>query len=331
VLEALRSPYPLQPVPLHVSASIGISFYPVDGSDVDTLLKNADTAMYRAKDQGRDEYVFYSSEMNARMAEHLAMENDLRTALDRGAFAVHYQPQYDVATGKLIGVESLLRWRQANGELVPPDTFIPLLEDTGLINRIGAWVLDRACGQLAQWRARGLRDVRISVNVSGHQLRDPALPEQVAEVLARHRLPADLLELEITESMLVRQGPSVGGIIEQLVDLGVRLAVDDFGTGYSSLSFLHRLSIDTLKIDRAFVRMLPAHEASAAIARAIVGLGNSMRLTLVAEGVETWEQREFLRGIGCHIMQGYLFSPPVPAEDLVLGDQFQATPVQTLV
>jgi diguanylate cyclase (GGDEF)-like protein len=318
VLAAFRKPFLVQQLPLHVSASIGICFYPVDGRDVDTLLKNADTAMYRAKDLGRNAYVFYSSEMNARMAERFAMENDLRHALDRGEFELHYQSQYNVETGQVVAAEALLRWRRAGGEFVPPDAFIPLLEETGLINRVGAWVLDTACEQLAQWRAQGMHSLRMSVNVSSHQLSDPVLPSLVTVALTRHGLPASLLELEITESMLVRQGPVVENIIRQIVEFGVRLAVDDFGTGYSSLSYLHRLSIDTLKIDRAFVQLLPAHENSAAIARAIVGLGKSLHLTLVAEGVETIEQRDFLREIGCDLMQGFLFSRPVPAENFVL-------------
>ncbi len=315
VLDGLRKAFVIDGIPLHMTGSIGICLYPHNGHDADTLLKNADTAMYRAKDIGRNNFVFYSADMNAQMAARLTMENELREALERGEFFLHYQPQYDVVSGQVIAVEALLRWHRAGGVLVPPGEFIGLLEEIGLINRVGAWVLDMACEQLAEWRGRGVHGIRMSVNVSSYQLGDPELPRQVAVALAKRQLSASLLELEITESMLVRQGPVVEQIIQQLVDLGVRLAVDDFGTGYSSLSYLHRLSIDTLKIDRAFVADLPDSENSAAIARAIIGLGKSLHLTLVAEGVETVEQRNFLSALDCNIMQGYLLSHAVSAAE----------------
>lgn len=315
VLEGLRQPFMIDAMPLHLSGSVGISLYPADGRDADTLLKNADIAMYRAKDLGRDSYLFYSSDMNVRAAERLVMENELRYALGRGEFFLHYQALYDAATARVVGVEALLRWRRADGEVVPPDSFIPLLEETGLIGSVGNWVLDAACAQLAEWQARGARGLRMSVNVSSHQLRDAALPQFVASALTSRNLAPDSLELEITESMLVRQDAVVENNIQQLVGLGVRLAVDDFGTGYSSLSYLHRLSIDTLKVDRSFVTNLPDDENCVAIARAIVGLGKSLHLQLVAEGVETPEQRTFLRDLGCDVMQGFLFSRPLPAAE----------------
>jgi diguanylate cyclase (GGDEF)-like protein len=311
LLEALHDPFLIDGARLHVSASIGISFYPNNGRDADTLLKNADTAMYRAKDLGRNTLVFYSSDMNASAGERLTMENELREAIRRNEYILHYQPQYDVLSGRVVGSEALLRWQRGNGQYVMPDEFIPLLEETGLINPVGVWVLDAACAQLAEWQAQGAAGLRMSVNVSSHQLRDAILPRQVAAALTRYSLAPHLLELEITESMLVRQDLVVERNIQQLVELGVRLAVDDFGTGYSSLSYLHRLSIDTLKIDRAFVRNLPSDENSGAIARAIVGLGRSLHLALIAEGIETAAQRDFLSALGCHIMQGYLFSRPV--------------------
>lgn len=315
VLDGLHLPFMIEGTPLYVTASIGISFFPNDGRDVDSLLKNADVAMYRAKDLGRNNYVYYAAEMNARAGERLAMENELRSALDRGEFLLHYQPQYDVTSGQVVGAEALLRWRRPDGELVPLDSFVPLLEETGLINLVGVWVLDTACVQLADWHARGAPHLRMAVNVSSHQLRDGAFPQQVTIALAQRNLSARFLELEITESMLVRQDAVVERNIEQLVGLGARLAVDDFGTGYSSLSYLHQLSIDTLKIDRAFVTNIPREENCVAIARAIVGLGKSLHLTLIAEGVEMPAQREFLHQLGCDTMQGFLFSPPVTASE----------------
>lgn len=315
ILEEMRRPFSVQGMPLHMTASMGVSLYPTDGRDAETLLKNADIAMYRAKDLGRNNHVFYSSEMNARATERLAMENRLRGALGRGEFLLHYQPQYDARNGQVLGAEALLRWRNEQGELVPPAVFIPLLEETGLINDVGAWVIDRACEQLAHWHAAGWERLRLAINISSRQVSDAALPEQVASALARWRLSPTRLELEITESLLVRQDATTEKVLQRLVDLGVLLAVDDFGTGYSSLSYLHRLSIDTLKIDRAFVANIPGNEDSVAIARAIIGLGQSLHLNLVAEGVETPEQHIFLRALGCHMVQGYLFSRPLPAEE----------------
>lgn len=317
ILEAMREPFSVQGTPLHVTVSIGVSLYPADGKDAETLLTNADIAMYRAKDLGRNGHVFYSSEMNARAVERLALENRLRGALERGEFLLYFQPQYDARNGQVLGAEALLRWRNEQGELLPPAVFIPLLEETGLINRVGAWVIDHACEQLAHWHERGWDELRLAINISSRQVSDAALPEQVASALARWKLAPTRLELEITESLLVRQDATTEKVMQRLVDLGVLLAVDDFGTGYSSLSYLHRLSIDTLKIDRAFVTDIPANEDGVAIARAIIGLGQSLHLNLVAEGVETPEQHAFLRELGCHMMQGYLFSRPLPATEFV--------------
>lgn len=315
LLEKMREPFVIEDASLHVSASIGISFYPNDGHDADTLLKNADTAMYRAKEMGRSCFAYYSSEMNARANEQFVMENELRQALARNEFQLQYQPQYDVDNGRVVGAEALVRWQRDRGPLTMPETFIRLLEETGLINQVGGWVLDNACAQLAVWQRHGAVDLRMAVNVSSHQLREPALLVRVTNALRKHSLSPHSLELEITESMLVRQDPVVVRNLQHLTQLGVRLAVDDFGTGYSSLSYLYRLSINTLKIDRSFVNNLPGDENSAAIARAIVGLGSSLHLELVAEGIETAAQRDFIRELGCHVMQGNLFSSPVNPAD----------------
>lgn len=314
VLESMRSSFIVHETPLHMSASIGISLYPSDGQDAETLLKHADIAMYRAKGLGRNNYVFYAADMNMRATERLAMENRLRGALDRNEFELHYQPQYDAQSGKILSVEALLRWRNDQGELVQPDTFIPLLEETGLINEVGAWVIDHACGQLSHWHDQGWGHLRVAINISSHQVSNPQLPHHVESALNHWKLAPDRLELEITESLMVNQNAATEGVLSRLVDLGVSLAVDDFGTGYSSLSYLHRMSIDTLKIDRAFVSNIPDNENSMSIARAIVGLGKSLHLSLVAEGVETQAQYDFLRDLGCNLIQGYLFSRPVTAD-----------------
>lgn len=317
IAKAMHQPFYIQGATLYTSVSIGISIYPADGSDVDTLLKHADIAMYRAKDLGRNNVTFYSPDMNQRAVERLAMENQLRLALEREEYALYYQPQYDSMGLQVQGCEALLRWRKPGGGLVAPDDFIPLLEETGLIRPVGAWVIETACEQLSNWHSLGWSSPRMSVNISSHQLDDQELPALVCDSLARHGLSPEWLELEITESMLVRHDPVTSENLRKLADLGVRLAIDDFGTGYSSLSYLHRLSIDTLKIDRSFVKELPGNGDSESIARAIIGLGKSMRLDLVAEGVESAAQAEFLRELGCDLLQGYLYSMPVTATEFL--------------
>lgn len=311
---AVNQPFEVQGVPLHTSVSIGISKYPYDGKDVENLLKNADTAMYRAKDLGRNNIAFYSPEMNAQVIKKMSMETELREALSQQQFELHYQPQYGAVDGEIKGCEALLRWHKSESELVPPDDFIPVLEETGLIKQVGAWVIDAACAQLANWHAQGWDSLRMSVNISSYQLDDPKLLNHIQDCLHRYKLQPEWLELEITESMLVRHDPMTMKILKGLVDLNLRIAIDDFGTGYSSLSYLHRMSVDTLKIDRAFVANIPGDEDSEAIARAIVGLGKSVRLNLVAEGIETVSQATFLRELGCDLLQGYLFSKPVTAD-----------------
>ncbi len=317
ILADLREPFTSQGVLLHSTASLGISLYPHDGLDTEALLTHADIAMYRAKSLGRNGFAFYSPDMNSQAVERLDLENRLRDALARDEFRLHYQAQYDAKTGRVVGAEALLRWQKSETELAAPDTFIAALEEMGLINAVGIWVLETACEQLAQWHARGWTHLRMSINVSCRQFSDAQLPQQVRTALAKRHLAPQQLELEITESMLVRQDAITEHTLDELVKLGVRLAVDDFGTGYSSLSYLHRLSIDTLKIDRAFVTDIPGNENSAAIAQAIIGMGKSLHLDLVAEGVETMAQHIFLRDLGCQMVQGFLFSRPIPAEDFM--------------
>jgi diguanylate cyclase (GGDEF)-like protein/PAS domain S-box-containing protein len=318
LLDALAPPVELGATLLQVGASIGVSTFPADGEDPGTLLKNADIAMYRAKESGRNAYQFYSREMSARAFERIMIESQLRLAVTRGEFTLHYQPQIDVSRNHVVGVEALLRWQQLDRGLVSPAEFIPVLEETGLIVPVGEWVLTQACEQLARWRAAGLPGLRMSVNLSSRQFQQPKLATVVADTLARVHLPPDSLEVELTESLLMRPSDIAERTITALDNLGVRFGLDDFGTGFSSLSYLQRYPFDTLKLDRSFVRDLPGDAHDAALTRAILAMGQSLKLEVVAEGVETESQRQFLLAHGCVTMQGYLFARPMPA------DQFAA-------
>ncbi len=315
ILEALTQPFHISDTTLHITISIGISLFPNDGEDSSTLLKNADAAMYRAKERGGNNYQFYSADMGAHAERRLTLENDLRLALERGEFVLHYQPQIAADSGKIIGCEALLRWQHPQQGLVPPLEFIGILEETGLIVPVGRWVLETACAQLAAWRQRGQSQFTMAVNIASRQFQEPGLTEFVTELLQKHTLEPQFLELEITESTLMQHIPTTADTLTTLAKLGVRIALDDFGTGYSSLSYLRRFPIDTLKIDREFVRDIPGDADDTAITRAIIALAQSLHLRIVAEGVETEEQRRFLSGFGCESMQGYLFSKPVPAAD----------------
>lgn len=296
---------------LNVSCSIGIAIYPEDGSDFDSLLQKADTAMYSAKDSGRNTYRFFDSQMNQQAHELLLLQNRLHQALYRSEFDLHYQPQLEIGSGRVTGVEALLRWRNPElGEVVPA-RFIPVAEDCGLIVPIGAWVLEEACRQGQTWREAGWSELTMSVNLSALQFRRPGLIETVAGALERSGLPPHLLELELTESILLQDVENTLDTVRQLKALGVRLSIDDFGTGYSSLSYLKRFAVDRLKIDRSFVRDVNTDPDSAAIVRAVIQLARSLRLDIIAEGVETEAQLAFLREEGCQGVQGYLLSQPL--------------------
>ncbi|MRW89734.1 EAL domain-containing protein [Duganella sp. FT80W] len=316
VLSALFKPMLIHGHELAPACSIGISLYPRDGADGKTLLKNADAAMYQAKAQGRGNYQFYSEEMNARTLDRLTLESGLRHAIERGELQLMYQPQIDLASGAVIGAEALLRWRQGGGQLVMPDAFIAIAEETGLIVPIGEWVLRTACAQHVAWQRAGLPELRVAVNLSARQFRQPGMDAMVARVLAETGCHASALELEITESVLMDRPDSAAQTLQRLSEMGVLLAIDDFGTGYSSLSYLKRFPINALKIDRSFVRDIPADADDSAIAGAVIALAHSMGLTVVAEGVETPQQRDFLRQLHCDQAQGYLFSEPVSAATL---------------
>ena len=314
VMAAVAEPLLIQAHEFFLTCSIGVAAYPLDGDNADALAKHADIAMYRAKEQGRNNVQFYTPAMNARTLERLRLEGDLRHALARGELLLHYQPQVELATGRVIGMEALLRWQHPQLGMIAPARFIDLAEEMGLIIPIGAWVLRTACEQTRRWQHAGYAGLRVAVNLSARQFTQRALAEMVASVLHETGLaPADL-ELELTESMVMHDVENAITILRTLKELGVQIAIDDFGTGYSSLSYLRRFPINVLKIDQSFVAELTLSADDAAIVAAIISLAHSLRLKVTAEGVETERQQAFLRAHGCDQMQGYLISRPLDAE-----------------
>ena len=317
LLRLFESPFHLAPYQLGITTSIGIALYPEDGADVTSLLGNADAAMYHAKSAGRNNYQFYTQELTSKALERVRLESALRKAIDTEALCVHYQPQFSITTGELVGLEALLRWNDPDSGPVAPDRFLPVAEETGLIVPIGTWVLRTACAQARQWLDVGLAFQWVAVNLSATQIQQSNLVETVSRVLHDTGLPARFLELEITETSVMSRTGAAIGILEQITALGVGLAVDDFGTGYSSLSHLKRLPIRRLKIDRSLIRDLPDDPDDVAIASAILALAKSLQLMVTAEGVENDQQRAFLAEKGCHHAQGCLYSPAVPANELL--------------
>ena len=309
---AIREPYECLGHQLATDASIGISVAPEDGTDLDQLLKNADLAMYGAKADGRRTYRFFEPAMDARAKARRTLELDLRQAIADGEFEVHYQPLVSLQNDKVTGCEALLRWRHPVRGMISPAEFIPIAEETGLINQLGEWVLTTACTEAATWPGH----TKVAVNVSPVQFRNHALALKVAAALAASGLPASRLELEITEAVLVHDDEAALAILHQLRAIGVRIALDDFGTGYSSLSYLQRFPFDKIKIDRCFVKDIVESEGSSTIVQAVVNIANVRNMTTTAEGVETEPQRMVLRGLGCTEMQGYLFSAAKPAADV---------------
>jgi EAL domain-containing protein (putative c-di-GMP-specific phosphodiesterase class I) len=314
VQDALSAPIVLGGREMQLRCSIGLSMYPQDGRDIEQLLRNADDAMYEAKEQGRGSYHFYSADLNARIARRLALEGGLRHALARGEFQVFYQPKVDLRTGQVSGAEALLRWTSPEYGAVSPAEFIPLAEENGLIEPIGAWVLATACEQLARWRAAGLPRITLSVNLSPRQLRSPTLVQDVSHLLRQCGVERGLLELEITETALMDDTEGTRTQIRDLRALDVRIAIDDFGTGYSALAYLQRFKADVLKIDRSFVQDVAHDEQAAAMVAAIIAMARSLGMSTLAEGVETEAQVTRLRALGCSEMQGWLFSPAIPAD-----------------
>ena len=333
VQEALEPPFKLDENEVFVTASIGISLFPQDGDDLESLLKNADSAMYHAKDAGRSNYQFYSKSMNAAALQKLTLENKLRRALEREEFQLYFQPQIDVRSWSIIGAEALIRWRHPDLGLVPPAEFIGLAEETGLILPIGEWVLHTACAQAKAWQDAGHGPLVMAVNISGRQFRGKNLAQTIGQTIGACALDPRRIELEITESVLMHSVDETVNTLKTLRAMGPRIAVDDFGTGYSSLSYLRRFPIDTLKLDQSFIQDSVKDRGTAAIVAGVIDMAHGLGLEVIAEGVETAEQRTLLFQDGCHIMQGYLFGRPVPAPEfeqlLVTKSKGQSLPAQT--
>lgn len=315
ILDAVSQPFLLNNQEVVITVSIGIIIYPSDGDNVDILLKNVDVAMYHAKNQGRNNYQFYRQSLNATAFERLELENHLHKALDRGEFLLYYQPRMDIRTGKIVGMEALLRWQHPDKGMIPPAEFINLAEETGLIVPIGEWVLNTACAQNKAWQAEGIASICMSVNLSGRQFRQQNLSEIVDRVLSDTGLDPRYLELEITESIIMQNVELTIAMFHELKGRGLQISMDDFGTGYSSFSYLTRFPLDVIKIDRSFIRYIPENQNDIAIVKAIIAMSKTLKLTIVAEGVETEQQLEFLLEQGCDAMQGFLFSRPIKAED----------------
>jgi diguanylate cyclase (GGDEF)-like protein/PAS domain S-box-containing protein len=354
IREALRQPFCIEERSVVVTASMGISVYPSDSLDADTLVKNGDTAMYRSKKAGRDTYRFFTAEMNARAVLKLDQENALRQALERNQFVLHYQPKVELIGGKITGVEALIRWDRPGYGFTLPSEFISVLEQTGLIGLVGAWVIETACKQIAEWRDIGVGEISVSVNVSGRQFSQATLNQDVVRfieengvhpqslefelqterALRQNSIDSDLLELELTEGSVAMHARKMIGILKRLKKLGIRISVDDFGTGYSSLAYVKRFPIDVLKIDRSFITDVTTNATDAAITGAIIDMAHSMDVRVVAEGVETAEQLDFLRQRGCDEIQGYYFArplPPIEITELLLKRSSLLTPAQFLV
>ncbi|UCD35534.1 MAG: EAL domain-containing protein [Nitrospiraceae bacterium] len=319
ILVILSQPFILDGHEVFASASIGIAIYPYDGEDMNTLIKNADTAMYHAKDFGKNNFQFYKNSMNATALERLTLENSLRKALERREFVLYYQPRVDIATGRIVGMEALIRWNHHQRGLIQPADFIPLAEETGLIIPIGEWVLKAVCKQNKIWQdsADIYTPVILSLNLSGLQFRQDTLMKVIEKVLDSTGLDPSFLELEITESVIMKNADTTVVMLNRLKDMGVLISMDDFGTGYSSFSYLKRFPLDNVKIDRSFIRDINENDEDAAIVKAIIVMAHTLNLRVVAEGVESEQQLELLEEFGCDEYQGYFFSRPLPEADVV--------------
>jgi EAL domain-containing protein (putative c-di-GMP-specific phosphodiesterase class I) len=317
MLMMLAAPHFIGQHDLCVTASIGVSVYPDDGLNAETLIKNADTAMYQAKENGRQSYQFFKPAMNVRAVERQSIEESLRRALERQEFALHYQPKVDLRTGAINGAEALIRWTHPTRGLVPPGQFIPVAEECGLILPIGKWVLREACKQARAWVNAGMPMLSMAVNISSMEFRDDNFLDGVFAILDETGMDPRSLELELTESVLMKRAESAASVLQTLRGRGVQVAVDDFGTGYSSLSYLRKFPIDALKIDQSFVRQITTSPNETTIVTAVISMGRSLKLRVIAEGVETQEELAFLQAHECDEAQGYYFSRPVPAQQFV--------------
>jgi len=315
IIDVFKRPFDLEGKETYVTASVGVTLYPADSDNAEALVVNADAAMYRAKEQGRNNYQYFTRDMNERAVQRVQMDAALRRALEREEFRLFYQAKADLVTGKICGFEALLRWEHPDKGMILPGEFIPVLEETGLIVQAGEWVLRTACAQIKAWQAAGMKVPPISVNRSARQFEQKNLKGAVAQILGDTKVDPSLIEFEITESLLMNDPEGAARTLHDLKDSGVKLSMDDFGTGYSSLGYLKRFPIDTLKIDRTFVRDISTDADDATLTRAIINLAQNLRLKVVAEGVETEAQLAFLCLNGCDEMQGYLFARPTTAEE----------------
>ncbi len=316
VLSLLLKPFRLDAgQEVFIGTSIGISLFPDDADDATRLVRNADAALYQAKAQGRNTYRFYTEELTRSANERLRLESSLRRALENDEFIVHYQPQISLRDGRMVGAEALVRWRISDGKLIPPGQFIPLAEETGLIRPIGEWVMRTACAQFPAWEDAGLVPISLAVNLSTRQFEQRDLAERMRAILVETGFPATRIEFEITESAIMEQGEHAFDTLAKLKNLGATLSIDDFGTGYSSLAYLRRFAVDKLKIDQSFIREIPRNTNDQEIAATIIAMARNLKLHVLAEGVETQDQLDFLVMHGCDAYQGYLFSPPIAAED----------------
>lgn len=315
ILNTLINSFNISEHEIFVSASIGITIFPLDGSDADTLIRNADSAMYRAKEIGKNNFHLFTESLNTETAHRLHLENSLRKALERGEMHLFYQPRVDMKTGKLIGAEALIRWIHPTRGIIPPSDFIPIAEETGVIIQISRWVLMHACVQNKLWQEKGLPPINISVNVSARDFRDTDILETISEVIQHTELDPHYLDIELTESILIRNIDTAVKTLSKIKKMGVRISIDDFGTGYSSLSYLKRFPIDVVKIDRSFVNDITENTDDSAIAGAVVAMSHAMNMRVVAEGIETQAQLDHLASIGCDEMQGFFISKPIPADE----------------
>lgn len=318
MLAALAAPFVLEGKHYRVTTSIGIARYPEDAQDSSNLIRNADTALYHAKNSGRDNFQYYCHSMNSRVQERFEMEQGLRNAIEREELTLYFQPKVEAVTGKIVGSEALLRWRDPQRGIVNPAEFVPLAEETGLIQSLGEWVIESACEQTRRWQEEFGSELKIAVNISPQQIRETQLREAIVATLWRTGLSASSLELEITESGLMQNEAVAVQVLSEIKEIGVGVSLDDFGTGYSSLSYLKRFPVDTVKIDRSFVKDMTVDSDDAAIVSAILAIGRQLDLLVVAEGVETAQQRDLLIVGGCDQLQGYYFSPPVPADEFAV-------------
>ncbi|MCP4252431.1 MAG: EAL domain-containing protein [Candidatus Scalindua sp.] len=316
VIDTISEPFHLKDYTCSVGTSIGIAVYPSDGDDIEHLTKNADIAMYHAKDEGRNNYQFYSKDLNVNTIERLAFENELHKAIENKEFILYYQPVYEPNTKKIISMEALIRWQHPTRGLLQPDDFIPLSEETGYIKKIGAWVARQVCKQIKEWEKTGFEDIRVAINISAQQFSQKDGMDFITQIIKEEEISPGSLELELTESCLLENENNTAVTMQELKDFGIHHAIDDFGTGYSSLKFIKQLPINKIKIDRSFVKDITENKDDSAIVTAIISMAQSLQLKVVAEGVETEEQFNHLNSLGCDEIQGYFFSTPLPADEI---------------